>query len=405
MEQIRTTIFAGDRFVKEHIEDALRRIHAVSIVHQTLAMNADESQLENFFQLHAPWIVFIDIGDLETAVQLANRITSLARGTQMVAVGTEKSPETVVRLMRAGMREFLTVPVSAEETLDALLRLQSVLRENPPEAGAPQHLISFLPAKPGVGASTLCMNVAAALAELSPMRVGLLDFDFHCSVLEFLLKLPTGYTLFDAASRAVHLDDDLWQRMIKKAHGVDILPSGRQAEAMRENGTNLQIAQLIAHARRYYQAICMDLPGQLDAHSLEVMRNSNRILLVSTTELASLYSARQAIRLLDDLGLSSRVSVVLNRVESKSILGMSQMEEVMGREVFVALPNDYAGVQKAVREGSPIAADTMLGSRYREIARKIAGKSQQPVEKPAKARSILAFLGAKLDPPVKTAAL
>lgn len=403
MEQIRTAVFASDRFIKEQVEDMLRRIRAVSVIQHTTPIGVDETELASFFQLQAPWIVFIDISHLESALRLAGHIRNLARGTQLVAVGTDKSPEVVVQAMRAGMREFLTVPVSTEETLDALARLHGVLRENPPEHEVQQHVISFLPAKPGVGASTLCVNVAAALAGIPGIRAGLLDFDLHCSVLEFLLKMPDGYTLFDAASRAAHLDDDLWRRMVRKAHGIEILPSVRQAETIRGDGAGLHLAKLIAHARGYYEAICMDLPGQFDAYSLEVMRNSNRILLVSTTELASLYSARQAVRMLEELGLISRVNVVLNRVEAKSILDMRQMEEVIGREILVALPNDYAGVQKAVKDGSPLAPDSLLGARFREIACRITGHQPSRMEKPAK-RGLLSRFG-RLGAQVKTAAL
>ncbi|MCC6389023.1 MAG: AAA family ATPase [Bryobacterales bacterium] len=403
MEQIRTAVFSRDKFVREQVEDVLRRIHAVSVVHHTTPVDAEQSAIASFFQLQAPWIVFIDIGDLEASVELAKRIGCLARGTQMVAVGTDKTPETVVTAMRAGMREFLTVPVSTDETLEALARLMGVLRENPPENPARQHLISFLPAKPGAGASTLCVNVAAALAGFPRMRIGLLDFDLHCSVLEFLLKMQEGYTLFDAASRAAQLDDDMWRRMVRKAHGVDILLSNKQAEATRVDGSELQVAKLIAHARGYYEAICMDLPGQLDACSLEVMRNSNRIVLVSTTELTSLHSARQAVRMLEQLGFGSRISLVLNRVETKSTLSMSQMEDLIGRETFVALPNDYTGVQMAVREGAPVDPNSRLGVKYREIAQRIVGQKQTLAKKPAGKR-LFGFLGGKPAPQAKTAA-
>ena len=80
-----------------------------------------------------------------------------------------------------------------------------------------------------------------------------------------------------------------------------------------------------------YQVLCFDLSGNLEKYSLELMRESKRIVLVCTGEIASLHLAREKLVLLKEMGLSGRVLVVLNRMEKENpLFSKIQVEDLLG---------------------------------------------------------------------------
>src|SRR5260370_38003202 len=104
------------------------------------------------------------------------------------------------------MRELLSVPLNRRETESALARMAEALRQNPQEIESSQQVFSFLPAKPGSGASTIALNAGMALANDPKSRVALMDFDLNCGILDFMLRLPAGHGLLDAAEHFLHID-------------------------------------------------------------------------------------------------------------------------------------------------------------------------------------------------------
>src|SRR5260370_7601278 len=88
------------------------------------------------------------------------------------------------------MREFLSVPLNRRETESALARMAEALRQNPQEIESSQQVFSFLPAKPGSGASTIALNAGMALANDPKRRLALMDFDPNSGILPFTLPLP-----------------------------------------------------------------------------------------------------------------------------------------------------------------------------------------------------------------------
>ncbi|MGC4052268.1 MAG: hypothetical protein QM757_23290 [Paludibaculum sp.] len=64
---------------------------------------------------------------------------------------------------------------------------------------------------------------------------------------------------------------------------MDVLHSGRLNPDFRIESS--QVRNLLEFARRHYRAICVDLSGNLERYSLEIMHEAKRIFLVVTPEI------------------------------------------------------------------------------------------------------------------------
>jgi pilus assembly protein CpaE len=270
----------------------------------------------------------------------------------------------------------VAVPESLGELAGVVERAAAALDRSPVNIAVTDEVITILPAKPGVGCSTVALNASVALADDPSARVLLADFDLNCGMIAFMLRLEAEHSLVDAAEHAAHLDEDLWPKLVSKAGALDVLPAGPMRPGFRIEPPAMRY--LLDFARRNYSVVCADLSGLMERFSVELMQESKRIFLVTTAELPALHLARQKLDYLRSLDLEGRVSLVLNRAQKGALVSSAEIEKIIGLPVAIEVPNDYRGVHKALSEAKPVNARSELGRSYVELARRILSKQPEP---------------------------
>jgi pilus assembly protein CpaE len=333
-----------------------------------------EADLVRLLQSLAPQTVFLSVESLKEAVAVARSVETCASGVQVLAVGQNCSPDVLLQVMRAGVREFLQAPFDAIVVREAIQRAMESSERAPRSADLTEHVFSFLPSKAGVGASTVALNMSAALTQLPDTRVLLADFDLNSGLIGFMLKLETQYSVTHAAENAFHLDENLWRQIVSSRGLLDVLPAGQINLGFRIEPA--QIRSFLDYARRHYKAICLDLSGNLEKYSVEIMHESKGIFLVCTSELPSLHLAREKLSFLRSVELEDRVSIVLNRVSKRDIVNAAEVERLLGMPVHITLPNDYKGIHSAVASGKPMEWTSELGKRFCAAAKALLSPGQ-----------------------------
>src|SRR5258708_1432869 len=132
-----------------------------------------------------------------------------------------------------------------------------------PKAGK---VLCFLPSKPGVGASTVAINTAAALAR-EGSKVLLVDGDLTSGMVRFMLKLQNPASIRDAARRISDLDEFLWPQLITEVReGLDVLHAGKVSPTCSLDSEVL--LSLMDFWRAAYDVVCFDFSGNLEQFSL-----------------------------------------------------------------------------------------------------------------------------------------
>lgn len=278
--------------------------------------------------------------------------------------------------MRAGVREFLQAPFEGDSVPAAIRRAQESADRSPRSAELTENVFSFLPAKAGVGTTTIALNLSMALSRRPDTRVLLADFDLNSGLVGFMLKLDLRYSVTSAAENAFQLDETLWGQLVSSSGSLDVLPAGKTTPGFRIEPP--QIRSMLDFARRRYKAICLDLSGNMEKYSVEIMHESKRIFLVCTAELPVLHLAREKLSFLRAAELEDRVRVVLNRSTKRDAVNSAEIEKLLGLPVDIVFPNDYKGVHNAVASGKPIDADTELGKKFRVEAEAMLSGNKPP---------------------------
>lgn len=362
---LRVAIISPDQQLGASLERALVETRVAAVV-ANLSHYPDAVELEQLLVERGVEAVMLSYESPHRFAAAASYLEKKASGLPIAAVVSSADPATLLELMRVGVREVLTPPFHQEKLREALGRIQRLIDSRRQTI---DRLYSFLPAKAGVGATTVALNTAVALSRLPDTNVLLIDFDLHNGIAAFLLKLSPRYTVVDALERADRLDQDIWAKLAWPVGTLDLLPAGRLAPEAQVEPERLQM--LLAFARRFYQVICVDHSGMLEQHSLEVLRESERIFVVTTAEVPALHLGAEKLRLLRELGLAERVEILLNRAHSRSLLSKEQIEQMLGASIRASIPNDYVAVHNAIMAGKPLGEDTRLGKNFSELARSL----------------------------------
>jgi pilus assembly protein CpaE len=271
--------------------------------------------------------------------------------------------------MHLGIREHLTSPIEESKLAAAVEAVKQRLRTHPVSAPSPADIYTFLPAKPGVGTSTIAVSTSCALAEDLGVKTLLLDGDLTAGTIQFLLKLGPTASVIDALRHAENLDEDLWSQMVGKWDKLEVLHAG---ELDTPPGMELPgLEPVLSMARSQYEVICADLGSHFDPLSMALLKDSRRIFLVTTPEVAPLHLARARMRRLTELGLNDRVSLLLNR-KVRSKVADSDVEKAVGIPVSYSFSDDYLGVQDAVLRASPVPQGSELGESILNLAHSLA---------------------------------
>jgi len=397
---LRALVICPDSELAEKLEQALSETNQVAVV-RDLDRYPSDLEFMRYVRAHAPHVVFLSTESLPKAGEIVQVVEREAPGLQLVAVSRTCDPMVLLDVMRAGIREFISLPFAQQALFETLMRVDEVASKRPSVVASTDQLYSFLPSKQGVGTSTVALNAAIALSRHPEVKVLMLDMDLTSGIIGFMLKLNNAHSIIEAAENAHQLDESLWPQLVTHVAEMDVLHAGRLNPDFRIESS--QIRHLLEFARRHYRAICIDLSGNLERYSLEIMHESKTIFLVVTPEIPSLHLAREKFNFLCNLDLGDRVKVLLNRSHKRSVVSPAQIEDLLGVPVMMNFSNDYQGVHRALQSGRAVDPASELGRQFNTLANSILEKKTVTVDSKKRFTEYFSILPSRYNNPAADA--
>jgi pilus assembly protein CpaE len=291
----------------------------------------------------------------------------------VVAVNTRKDADLILRALRRGARDFLS-EISTEQVRELLDRLDRGAAVEPARQGK---LYCVVPGKPGCGASTLAVHLAAE-EHGAGRTVLLVDADPLAGAVAFLLKLKSEYHLGDVLRDWKRMDEDLWSRLVTSWRGVDVVLAPQDPAARCPVVPELA-AELAAFWRKRYDVTVVDVPDARAAADSGFAASADEVLLVATNELAALHATRRGLDLLGQTSAArAGVRLILNRYNPSMGLKRDDVRAALQVEPFASLSNDYELLQTALLEGRPAPSGSRFAAGVRAVAQGLRGAVPPP---------------------------
>jgi len=318
-------------------------------------------------------VIIIDLdAQPEYALELVESIC--ANGTATVMVYSMKTDsELLVRCMRAGAREFLTLPFAQNTMAEALVRASA----RRPAPRAPKktggRLLAFLGAKGGDGVTTLACNFAVSLAQESSESTLLIDLDLPLGDAALNLGISAEYSTINALQNASRLDTSFLSKLlVKHSSGVSVLAAPGKFPQF--DASDEAIDRLVAVARQDFDNVVIDMGSRLDLTGTSLFKDGSSIYLVIQASIAGLRNSNRLISQYFTTGVP-KLEIVLNRFEHRTLgVAEDQITKALTRPAQWKIPNDYAAVRRMQTTAIPLALeDSPISRLIRQMARSACG--------------------------------
>lgn len=230
-----------------------------------------------------------------------------------------------------------------------------------------QQVITVCSPKGGVGKTLVATNLAVAVAARTPARVVLVDLDLNSSDVGVHLDLMEGPTVVDMLPYLPEVGTlDMTRFLVHhRPSGLDVLLGPPRPELGGLVKTE-HLRRILDWLRREYHFVFLDTPPDGGSELLhECVQAASRVLLVTTTDAASLRQGRLAVDTFRRLGIpEERLILVANQVYDGSPVSLREVQDFLGVPASVALVSDRRLADEAVFDGKPL----VLGSNDHPLA-------------------------------------
>ena len=220
------------------------------------------------------------------------------------------------------------------------------------------------------------MNLAVQLARSDGKRVVLFDLGRPLGHAALLLDLETRFSFRAAVESLDRLDSHLLSGLLANhKSGVQLLAGASNADEW-DRISPVQLARVLNVAQSSADFVVADVGVNLSSEWGPVLRLGRQFVVVTETNVPSLWSLERLITMLRSLGVDpSRIRIVINRWHRADEEPLLAFEKRVKLPIFERLPNDYKAVSRAINTGSELSRgqNDQLVQKFRHIADQFSG--------------------------------
>ena len=324
-------------------------------------------------------VILFDLdSDPEFALELVEN--TCAHGSSTVMVYSQSAdPELMLRSMRAGAREFLTLPLQHGVVADALVR--AAARRPVKLEKKTGKLLVFMGAKGGVGVTSVACNFAVALAQDASQKTILIDMDLPLGDAALNLGIIPEYSTVNALQESDRLDASFLSKLlVRHSSGVWVLAAPGKFPDYQP--TSEAIDKLMTVARQEFDNVVVDLGSRFNLQEASQFQDASTIYLVTQAGIPELRNSNRLINQFFSAG-GPKLEIVLNRYESRTLdLAEEHITKALTRPVQWKVPNDHAAMRKMQINATPLAlGDSPVARMIKQMAKAVKGEQVQAKKK------------------------
>jgi pilus assembly protein CpaE len=319
------------------------------------------------------------------------------RPDRPVVVMSESSPNGFLRTaFEVGADDVITLPQPPSEVA---FTLQKVIARRkglalPGKAVAP--LVAVLGPKGGTGKTLVATNLAVALAQRDA-NVVLVDLDLQFGDIGLALGLSPVRTMYDLMRAGPPFDHEKLDRhLVTHSSGVKVLIAPTRPDQASALSIDF-LRDIYAALRTMCDAVIVDTPPGFTPEVIATIDVSSEICMVGMLDSLSLKNTKLGLETLDLMGYDGdRISLVLNRADSRVGITPEDVSTIVGRNPDIAIPSDRE-IPRSINEGTPIVAvrkQSGAARAFRALADRYAKTpAPTPAPAPSSSSSVRALIG------------
>jgi pilus assembly protein CpaE len=318
-------------------------------------------------------LLIFDISEnTDEALDFISRINSHFPDCRIIAMSDMPDTDIVVKTMRAGVREFVSMPIIKDEFLASLSNVYEELTGQRVRKDKCR-VLTVYSNKGGVGKTSVATNLALELARITKEKVALVDLNFQLGDVTTFMDLQPSFNISYMLKNPDKVNKEFLLGTLERYKDTDLYiladpPFFKQAEDV----SRKQIFSLFNILKETFSYVVVDTSATLDAKEMAVLDNSDMVFLTSIVNLPALRNCQRCLELFEKLGYpSQKVQVVINRYMENDEIKAEHVEELLGKAIYWKIPNNYFAMMASINKGIPvsdISPESNVAQSFRDFA-------------------------------------
>ena len=328
-----------------------------------------------------------DIDGLEILRRL--RQDPATRDLWVVFLSVKDRPEDIVSGLRSGADDYVPKRPGADVELTSKIRglltmNRQSLAETAPAPATLGKIFSFCSAKGGTGTTSVCVNIAYALAQQDPRAdVLLVDMVFPSGT----VGQSIGYESRETVARLTQqikgkLDRATVEKYVSPVQrwGFRVLLGASDPQ----EATTLDVSQIVPlfdTLRTMYDYVFVDFGRNLSRISLPIIQASHNIVIILTSDINTVKMTRLTLDYLESLGVSKNQLILINnRTIGRAWISKEETESALKLPLSGTIPNEAEYMTMAINAAVPFVAKfpenaaSLMFADFARLLRERAGK-------------------------------
>ncbi len=338
-----------------------------------LASTSDFSKVCNAIKELEKSLVIIDISLYqEQGLNFVSKITSEFKNCRVIVLSDKPQVDLVIRAMRIGASDFISLPLIKDEFFDVLTKHYLDMTGAKPKKSKCR-VVTVYSNKGGVGKTSIAANLALELAKITKENVALIDLNFQLGDITTFFDLKPSFNISYMLQNLDKINEDFLLSTLEKYKDTSLYiladpPYFKQAD----NVSSKDITKLFSILRDTFSYVVVDTFGGFDSKAINALENSDLILFVTIVNLPALRNCQRCMELFDKIGLEDeKIQILINRYMENDEISADDVEEVLGKNIYWKIPNNYFTMMSAINKGVPVSMinpDSNLALSFKNLA-------------------------------------
>jgi pilus assembly protein CpaE len=381
-DNLTISVLFGTGVQRPEIQKVLESLPQLKLLDQT----CDPQGYCTVSQGSWPDVLLVEM-DGQTAIpKWLENLTHTHPKTPVLLCSHNMEPEFLIRVMQAGIREFLPLPLDRADLEAAVSRVWVALRrQEAPALDQQGHVIVVTGHKGGSGGTTVAVNLAVAMAEQTSENLILVDLGRPFPDVGNFLDLEPTYSILDLARNLGEVDQFFIQRIVQP-YGNNLMILHGCQDFKEQDSIELEaLEKIFAILRGLYKYIIVDLSHWMDDFFLHVVMEAEMVLLLTGLTVPDLRNLKRLWPALMEWYDRRKIKLLVNRYDRSYGLQLRDVEQMIQQPVFATLPSDYFIMMEAMNLGSDLGVVAARSKLWRgmktlaqQVRRELPGGGDQP---------------------------
>ena len=302
----------------------------------------------------------------ENVEQIGTEIDNLEdtfKNCKFIITAYDFKTDNIVRFLRKSKKDFITKPIIKTRFLEIVNEIVEKMTSEQDFSGQGK-VISVFSNKGGLGKTTVAVNLGYELARRDRRsKVAIVDMNLFLGDVTTFLDITPPYDLSFLIEKLDETKDVVDLTTQYSDSNYYVIADSPYRDYSR-NITKEDVVKMLNVLRKKFKYIIIDNSSAITGKTKYILDLSDMILLITESNLPTLNNCKRCLDFFEHIGLQKKTQIVLNRYSSFDECQKQDVADILQKDIFAVIPNDWQTSSSAINKGITIGETNPFSDIY-----------------------------------------